>query len=207
MSHSRRRQKAERRRERLTNSITVFGGQDVESTNIVSNKTGEGVHPSLTSTDSKMLIADDVDKDCDSDTGTSTNPSIQRSNADSERGLGGDDPFIERNQDIMTSTLEWRGRVLRSQEATQATTSSRQPHTAKERRYPSLEEIEIERIEEHYREQEKILEEEVKKHKEMHKQAIEQLKTEEKYKEGYGYAADWWGVRPGSDYQPTECGG
>ena len=154
-----------------------------------------------------MLIADDVDKDCDSDTGTSTNLGIQRSNANSEKGLlGGDDPFIERNQDIMTSTLKWRGRVLHSQEATQATTSSRQPHTAKERWYASLEGIEIEQIEGHYRMQEEILEEEIKMHKEMHKQAIEQLKTEEEYKEGYGYAADWWGVRPGSDYQPTECG-
>ena len=91
-------------------------------------------------------------------------------------------------------------RVLRSQEATQATTSSRLRHTDEERRYVSLEEIDIELIEQRYREQKMILEDEIVKHKERYKQATEQLKPEGKYKEGYGYAAGWWGVRPGSDY-------
>jgi hypothetical protein len=207
MSYSRRRQNAEGRRGKPTDSIAAFIMRDRASTDVVSNETGEGVHPSSTSTDSEMLIADAVDKDCDSDT-RATNLYIQRSNANSEKGLGGVDRFIERNQDIMASTSEWRDseRVLRSQEATQATTSSCQQHTDEEHRYASLEEIEIELIEQRCREQKMILEDEIVKHKERHKQAIEQLKTEEKYKEGYGYAADWWGVRPGSDYQPTECG-
>ena len=158
--------------------------RDRASTNVMSNEIGEGVHPSLTSTDSEMLIVNDVDKDCDLDT-RATNLYIQRSNATSEKGLGGVDRFIERNQDIMASNSEWRERVLRSQEATQATTSSRLQHTDEERRYVSLEEIDIELIEQRYREQKMILEDEIVKHKERHKQAIEQLKTEEKYKEGY----------------------
>ena len=107
MSYSRRQQNAEGRRGRLTNSIAASIMRDRASTNVVWNEIGEGVHPSLTSTDSKMLIVNDVDKDCNSDT-RATNLYIQRSNATSEKGLGGIDRFIEGNQDIMASTSEWR---------------------------------------------------------------------------------------------------
>jgi hypothetical protein len=229
MSYSGRRPKAEGR-ERLT-SIAASEVRDVES----ANETGEGVHPSLTSsysmlkpcsrwpdttvvdqssarartqqtTDSEMFFANIVDEDCDSDTSTpATNQHMQRGKGDPEKGLGGVAPFIERNPgpDKMASTLEWRGRVLRSQEATgiQAPTSSRQQHTAEERRCASLEELEIERIRRHYQKQERILEEEIEKHEKRYKEATEQLKREDKDK--VVYSTDWWPVRP--DYQPTEC--
>jgi hypothetical protein len=100
----------------------------------------------------------------------------------------------------VASTLEWRRSVLHSQEATQAT-SSRQQHTAEERWRASLV-IEIERIRQYYREQEKILEE-IVKHQQRYKLAIEQLEKEEKDEEDYSVAG-WWEVQ--SDYQPTECG-
>jgi hypothetical protein len=37
-------------------------------------------------------------------------------NRDSEKGLDGVAPFIERNFDSVASTLEWRGRILHAQE-------------------------------------------------------------------------------------------
>jgi hypothetical protein len=152
-------------------------------------------------TDSGMSIADAVDEDRDSGASTATNPCMQRGSGDSEKGLCGVVPFIERNPDKVASTLEWRGRVLHSQEATQAT-NSRQQHTAEERWRASLK-IEIERIRQHYREQESIIEEEVVKHEQRYKWAIEQLEKEEKDEEGYS-VAQWWEVE--LDYQPTECG-
>jgi hypothetical protein len=156
--------------------------------------------------DSEMPIAEAVDEDCDSNTSTSTNPHIQRGKEDPEKGLlGVVAPFIERNPDNMASTLEWRGRFLRPQEATgiqATTTSSRQQHAAEERRCASSEELEIERIRRHYQKQERILEEEIKKHEKRYKEVIEQLKKEDKDK--VVYSADWWPVQP--DYQPTECG-
>jgi hypothetical protein len=152
--------------------------------------------------DSEIFTADGVNGDCESDTSTTTNLHIQRGTGDPEKGLGDVAPLIGNNPDKIASTLEWRGRVLRSQEATQATTSSRQQHTAEERRCASLEELEIERIRRHYQRQERILEEEIEKHEERYKEAVEQLKKEDKDKAVY--SADWWPVR--SDYQPTECG-
>jgi hypothetical protein len=148
-----------------------------------------------------MFIADGVDEDCDSDASTATNPHMQRGSEDSEKGLGSVAPFIERNPDNVASTLEWRGRVLHSQEATQATTS-RQQHTAEERWRASLE-IEIERIRQHYHKLERILEGEIVKHKQRYEWAIKQLEEGEKDEEYYS-VAEWWEVQ--SDYQPTECG-
>ena len=48
MSYSRRLQKAEGRKERLT-SIAASGVRDVDSMNVVSNQGGERVHPFMTS--------------------------------------------------------------------------------------------------------------------------------------------------------------
>ena len=148
-----------------------------------------------------MLIADPVDENCDSDGGLVTNFHMRRGNEDSEEGSGGVVPFIERNPDNVASTLEWRGRVLHSQEATQAT-SSRQQYTAEEHWLRSLE-IEIGKIRQHYREQEKIMEREILKHKQRYERALKQLDEGEKEDEDYS-VAEWWEVQ--SDYQPTECG-
>jgi hypothetical protein len=126
---------------------------------------------------------------------------MQRGSRNPEKGPSGVAPFIERNPDNVASTLEWRARVLHSQEATQ-TTSSRQQHTAEERWRASLKK-EIRRIRRHYHKQERFLEEEIVKHEERYKVAIEQLEQEEKDEEGYS-VAEWWEVQ--SDYQPTECG-
>jgi TolA-binding protein len=126
---------------------------------------------------------------------------LQRGSGNSEKGPSGVALFIERNPDNVASTLEWRERVLHSQEATQ-TTSSRQQHTAEERWLASLK-TEIEEIRRHYQKQERFMEEEIVKHEERHKLAIEQLEKEEKDEEGYS-VAEWWEVQ--SDYQPTECG-
>ena len=126
---------------------------------------------------------------------------MQRGSGDSEKRLDGVAPFIERNPDNLATTLEWRGRVLRSQEATQASSSRRQ-HMAKER-WRSLLEIEIERIRKHYHEQEKVLEREVTKLEQSYESEIKELEKKEKDEEDYP-VTEWWEVQ--SDYQPTECG-
>ena len=148
-----------------------------------------------------MLIADPVDENYDSDGSTITRIRMWRGNENSEKGPGGVVPFIERNPDNVASTLEWRGRVLHSQEATQAT-SSRQQYTAEEHWLRSLE-IEIGKIRQHYREQEKIMEREILKHEQRYEWALKQLEKGEKEEEDYS-VAEWWEVQ--SDYQPTECG-
>ena len=151
-----------------------------------------------------MFTANAVDEDCDSDTSANTNPFIQRGAGDLEKGPGVA-PFIDRNLDKMESTLEWRGRVLRSREVTQGSTSSQQ-HKPAEPGLASLE-IEIEQIRQHYREQEGILKQEIVKHKKRRKRAMKELKKEEEDQNDYPADCDWWGgVRLGSDYQPTECG-
>ena len=150
-----------------------------------------------------MFTADAVDKDCGSDTSTTINLCIQRGTGDPEKGLRGVAPLIERNPDKLASPLEWRGRVLLSQEATQASTGPRQQQTAEEHGRASLEEIEIDQIQKHYQELETVLEGELVEHKKRHKSAIKELKEEEK--EEKRYSADWWGGVK-SDYQPTECG-
>jgi hypothetical protein len=148
-----------------------------------------------------MSIAGAVNEDCDSDASTVINPRMQRGSGNQEKGPSGVVPFIERNPDNVASTMEWTERVLHQQEATQ-TTSSCQQHTAEERWRASLE-TEIEGIRRHYHKQERFLEEEIVKHEERYKLAIEQLEKEEKDEEGYS-VAEWWEVQ--SDYQPTECG-
>ncbi|KAF8489377.1 hypothetical protein F5888DRAFT_1738804 [Russula emetica] len=183
------------RRERLTNtSMAASGARDVESTEVVSNKTDTIVVDQRSArtgtTDSEMSIADVVDEDCDLDASTVTNTRMQRGSRYSEKGLGGVAPFIERNLGNVAPTLDWRGRVLHSQEATQAT-SSRQQHTAEER------------IRQHYQKQEMILEGEIVKHVQRYELAIKQLEEWEKDEEDYP-VPEWWEVQ--SDYQPTECG-
>ena len=151
-----------------------------------------------------MFTADAVDEDCGSDTSTTTNPHIQRGTGDPEKGLGSVVPLIERNPDKMTSTLGLRGKVLLLKEATQASTSSRQQHTADDSELgrASLEEIEIDHIQKHYEELERVLEGQLVEHKKRHKWAIKELEREKDEKR---YPADWWGGVQ-SDYQPTECG-
>ena len=153
-------------------------------------------------TDSEMFIADVVDEDCDSDT-SSPNPHMLRGDEDSAKRLSSVAPFTERNPDKVASTLEWRERVLHSQEASQATTSSsRQWQTAEEHEGTSLE-IEIERIRRHYQKQEMVLEGEIVKLEQRYKSDMELLKKEENDEEDHS-AAEWWEVQ--EDYQPTECG-
>ncbi|KAF8502703.1 hypothetical protein F5888DRAFT_1631805 [Russula emetica] len=205
MSYNRR-PKADGRRERLTNtSIAASRARDVESTEVVSTKTDTIVVDQRSAgtgtTDSEMSIADAVDEDCDSDTSTATNIHMQRSSGNPEKGQCGAAPFIERNLGNVASTLDWRGRVLHSREATQAT-SSRQQHTTEERKLASLE-IKIERIRQHCHKQEMILEGEIVKHKQRYELAIKQLEEWEKDEEDYP-VPEWWEVQ--SDYQPTECG-
>ena len=150
-----------------------------------------------------MLIADVVDEDCDSDASI-TKLHMQRGNEDSAKGLGDVATFIERNPNNVASTLEWRAKVLDSQEeATQATTSSsRQQQTAEEHWGASLE-IEIDQIRRHYHNQEMVLEREIEKLKQRYKEDVEQLEKEENDEENHS-AAGWWDAQP--DYQPTECG-
>jgi hypothetical protein len=139
--------------------------------------------------DSEMFISNVVDEDCDSHASTITNPQIQRRSESPEKGLGGVPTFIER-------TLEWRARVQGSQETTQDTASTRQPqHTTEGCRHASLE---IEQIQQRYQELERILEDEIVKHKQRYKLIVERLKDEKVDTAGR------WGVQ--SDYQATECG-
>jgi hypothetical protein len=152
-------------------------------------------------TDLVMFIADAVDKG--SDVNTVHKYRMQCGSEDSEKGLGGVAPFVEKNSDDVASTLEWKGRILHSQKATQATTSSsRQQQTAEERWHASLE-IEIERIRGHYHEQERVLEREIVKLEQIYEWDVKQLEKEENDEENYS-VADRWEIQ--SDYQPTECG-
>jgi hypothetical protein len=144
-----------------------------------------------------MSIADAVDEDCDSHASMTTILHMQRGSGDSEKGLDGVAPLIKRDPDSMASTLEWRERVLQSHEAAQAT-SSHQRRTAEECRHASLD-IKLERIRQHYRRQEKVLETEIAKHEQRYKWAMEQLEKEEKDEKDY----ERWEIQ--SDYQPTEC--
>jgi len=148
-----------------------------------------------------MFIADAVDEDCDPDASTATSPGMQHGSGDSEKRPGSVAPSIERNLNNVASTLEWRGRALHSQGATQATNSRRQ-QTAEERWHASLE-VEIERIRQHYYEQERILEGEIVKHEQRYELAMKQLEQGENDDEDNS-VAEWWEVQ--SDYQPTECG-
>jgi hypothetical protein len=148
-----------------------------------------------------MFIADAVDENSDLDASTGTSPCVQRGSGDSKKRLGSVTPFIGRNPYNVASTLGWRGRVIHSQEATQATSSRRLP-TAEERWRASLE-IEIKRIRQHYYEQEKILEREIVKHEQRYENAMRELEQEEEDDEDHP-VAEWWEVQ--SDYQPTECG-
>ncbi len=146
-----------------------------------------------------MFIADAVGEGCDSDKSTVTTPCMQQDSEDPEKGLGSVKPFIERNPDNMASTLEWRRRVLHSQDATQASTSSsRQQPTAKERWQASLD-SEIERTVKHYHAQEMILQRAITNLEQMRELDLKQLEDEEDY-----YVPGWGDVQ--SDYQPTECG-
>jgi hypothetical protein len=97
--------------------------------------------------------------------------------------------------------MESRRRVLHPQEVTQAI-SSPQQDTAEERRGALLQ-TEIERIRQHYREQEKILEWEYAKLEQKYKEIRQQLEKEESNGENYP-VAEWWEVD--SDYEPTLCG-
>jgi glycine/D-amino acid oxidase-like deaminating enzyme len=132
---------------------------------------------------------------CDSGASTATSLSIQRGNKQPEKRVV---PFIKGDPDNVASTLEWRRRVMHSQEATQAS-NSRQRQTA--------ENIEIEGIRRRCREREIMLEREIKMHEERYAEwLIEELEGEEKDEKKDHSAASpgWWD--PQSDYQRTECG-
>jgi hypothetical protein len=149
-----------------------------------------------------MLIINAVDEDCDSDASKVKKLRMQRGSEDPEKGLGGVAPIFERNPDNVASTLEWRGRALHSQEATQATTSSsRQQKTAKERWKASLD-IEIGRTLQHYHAQELILRRAIANLEQMRESDLKQLERE---KDGEDYYVPGWGEVQ-SDYQPTEYG-
>ena len=140
-----------------------------------------------------MFIAVDAGEDYDSDASRVKNQHMQHDNGDSEKGAA---PFMKINPHNVASTLEWRGRVQLSQDATQAT-----QQTAEERRGASLE-IEIERIRRHYQNQERVLERAIVELEQKYEQDVkrlENLNDEENYS-----VAEWWEIR--SDYQPTECG-
>ncbi|KAI0280819.1 hypothetical protein BGY98DRAFT_1095305 [Russula aff. rugulosa BPL654] len=207
MSYSHR-PKAEGHRERLINtSIAASGARDMESTKVMSNETDPTIVDQRSArtgtTDLVMFIADAVDEDCDSDVSTVHKLRMQCGSEDLEKGLGGVAAFVERDSDDVAPTLEWRERILHSQRATQATTSSsRQQQTAEERWHASLE-IEIERIRGHYHEQERVLEREIVKLEQMYEWDVKQLEKEENDEENYS-VADRWEIQ--SDYQPTECG-
>ena len=149
-----------------------------------------------------MFITDVIDEDSDSDAAsTAAIYRMQRGSGDSKKRPDGVVPYIERNPDNLATTLEWRGRVLRSQEATQAS-SSRRKNTTKERWRASLE-TEIEGIREHYHKLEKVLDDEITKLEQSYEWEVKKLEKEEKDEEDYP-VAEWWEVQ--SDYQPTECG-
>ena len=152
-------------------------------------------------TDSEMYIADFADGECESAMRTFSNLHMPRGGTHPENGLVGIAPFIERNpRDYVSSTLEWRGKVLQSQQATLvATRRFRQQQTAKERQNESLEN-KIREIREDFRKER--LEREIVKLKQRHEENMKQLEEEENG-EGY-FVSESWEVQ--SDYQPTECG-
>jgi hypothetical protein len=151
-----------------------------------------------------MFIADAVYEDCDSNVSTNiTNQHMQRGGGYSEMILSGVAPFMERNQDNVASTLEWRWKVLQSQQATRAvTSSSRHQQTAEEHRHASLE-SEIGRMRQHCHEQEKVLEREIVRLEQRYELDMKLLEKEANDEVNYPVAESW---EVQSDYQPTECG-
>jgi hypothetical protein len=154
--------------------------------------------------DSEMFIADAADEDCDPGVSAITNPHMQRGGEYSEMVLGGDAPFMEKRLDNVASTLEWREKVLQSQQAAAQAiaSSSRQRQTAEERWHAKLE-TEIEQIRQRFREEEEMLEREIVNLEERYELDMRQLEEEENDDENY-YVDEQWEVQ--SDYQPTECG-
>jgi hypothetical protein len=149
-----------------------------------------------------MFIADAVDEYYDSDSSKVTTIRMQRGSEDAEKELDSVASFMERNPDNVAPTLEWRGRALHSQGATQAATSSpRQQLTAKERWQASLD-IKIEQTKQHYYALEMILRRAIAKLEQMRELDLKQLEREEG-EEDY-FVPGWEEVQ--SDYQPTEYG-
>ena len=91
--------------------------------------------------------------------------------------------------------MEWRREVLQSLE------ESRDRQNGEGRRRAKLD-AEIKRIQQHYREQEKVLEREFAKLERKYESTISELEREGKDEEYY--LVD--GCDAQSDYQPTECG-
>lgn len=171
-----------------------------------------------------MTIADLVNEGSGSDADTATTPRMRRhgefekrlgihtrqplrrkQQADDRRGSRGcvAASSIEDNTDTMVSTMEWRRRVLQSQEESQAA-SARQHR--EERRRAKLE-AEIERIRRHYHKQEKVLEREIVRLERRYEWAIAQLEREEEQDDEQDRCfVDGWEEEVRSDYQPTECG-
>jgi hypothetical protein len=105
---------------------------------------------------------------------------------------------IEDNTDVIASTMEWRRMVMQSQKETQAT-NTRQYREGRSR---AKLDAEIERIRQHYHEQEKVLEREIVRLERRYEWTIAQLEREEQ-DDGSCSVDGWEEVR--SDYQPTEC--
>jgi hypothetical protein len=141
-----------------------------------------------------MFITDIVDEECDLDASVLTTHCVQRSDVHFERGLGGVVHFIESDPNNVASTLERRGRVLHSQEATGA-------RTAKEHWKASLD-IEIRRTLRHYHAHEMILWKAIANLEQRREWDLKQLEREE---DGEGYYVPGW-EEVQSDYEPTECG-
>ena len=158
---------------------------------------------SAETTVSEMYIANPADEDCETAMSTIQNLHMPRGGTDPENGLRGIAPFLERDPpDYVSSTLEWRGKVLQSQQATLvATRRFRQQQTAKERQGESLEN-KIREIREDFRKKEERLEKEIVKLKKRHEENMKQLEEEEN--DGGYFVSESWEVQ--SDYQPTECG-
>lgn len=155
-----------------------------------------------------MSIDDIADEDSESNAGT-TSLSMQRPGQSEKQPLrrtsqradgrreswGGVVSSIEDNTDSIGSTMEWRRMVLQSQEENRVRQN-------REGRWRVKMDAEIQRIRQHYHQQEKVLEREIAALEQKYECTIAQLEKEGQDEEPY--FVDRWEAQ--SDYQPTECG-
>lgn len=131
-----------------------------------------------------------ADEGSESDASTTTHTLESRGRVGSSSG---------ENTDVISATMEWRRRVLQSQEEESQAATVREHR--EERRRAKLE-AEIQKIRRHYRAHEKVLEGEIVALEQKFELAIAQLETEDP--DEVSYFVGGWEAQ--SDYQPTECG-
>lgn len=131
-----------------------------------------------------------ADEGSESDASTTTHTRESRGRVVSSNG---------ENTDVISATMEWRRRVLQSQEEESRLS---QAMSIREGHWRAKLEAEIQKIRRHFHTQEKVLEREIVALEQKYECAIAQLEMEDP--DEVSYFVSGWEAQ--SDYQPTECG-